>query len=123
MPRKPLLPCRHPGCPRLSDQSYCEIHRRQNKSQADREYNKNRRNQELQAFYDSPQWRRMRAIKIKCTPYCEECYRQGSISEAKIVDHILPIKDCPDRRLDLTNLQSLCLSCHNKKHGKNKQGW
>jgi len=31
------------------------------------------------------------------------------------VDHLLPIKQAPELRLDLNNLQSLCRSCHRRK--------
>lgn len=31
---------------------------------------------------------------------------------AEIVDHIVPVDVAPGRRLDDSNLQSLCRSCH-----------
>lgn len=34
---------------------------------------------------------------------------------AQTADHIIPIREAPERRLDPTNLQPLCLPCHHKK--------
>lgn len=118
MPWKPLRPCRHPGCPNLSDQAYCELHRKQIKADANRDYDNSRRDKEMYSFYHSQAWIQLRAVKIKMNPLCEECYKQGRLKKAVIVDHILPAKECPDKRLDIANLQSLCVGCHNKKHGK-----
>jgi 5-methylcytosine-specific restriction protein A len=44
------------------------------------------------------------------------CLKEGRASMAEIADHIKPIKE-GGARLDINNLQSLCRSCHNKKHG------
>lgn len=118
MPWKPLRPCNHPGCPNLSDQAYCEIHRKQIAAEYNRYYNGNKRDKEMQGFYHSQAWVKLREIKIKQNPLCEECYKNGRLKKAVIVDHILPAKEYPDKRLNIDNLQSLCASCHNKKHGK-----
>jgi ATP-binding cassette subfamily B protein len=32
MPRKPLKPCKHPGCPHLTNQKFCDKHRQQQKT-------------------------------------------------------------------------------------------
>ncbi|WP_201351882.1 HNH endonuclease signature motif containing protein [Hydrogenimonas urashimensis] len=56
---------------------------------------------------------------------CQACKRQGVITPATIVDHIIEIKDggcatCSD------NLESLCASCHAKKTAeqrKEREGW
>ena len=34
------------------------------------------------------------------------------------VDHIQPVRDCPERAFDLTNLQALCKRCHSAKTRK-----
>lgn len=52
-------------------------------------------------------WRKLRAEHLKRHPWCRLCGAQ-----ATDVDHIVPRRIAPERRLDPTNLQSLCKSCH-----------
>jgi 5-methylcytosine-specific restriction protein A len=118
MPLKPKSPCRYPGCPNVSDGAYCEKHRKA----ANREYNAFTRDREAHTFYGSPEWRRLRKLKLRQTPYCEECYRQGRMTAARMCDHILPAREYPSRRLDVTNLQSLCLPCHRAKTNRERKG-
>lgn len=115
MPWKPKRPCRHPGCPNLSEGSYCEAHRKGAATEANRQYDESRRDQEMKAFYNSTEWIKVRTLKLKQSPVCEECLRQGRIAPAAIADHILPAREYPHHRLRLDNLQSLCRACHNRK--------
>jgi hypothetical protein len=43
---------------------------------------------------------------------CEECARRGYLELGAHVDHIIPVKDDPDLRLEWSNLQMLCWSHH-----------
>ena len=43
---------------------------------------------------------------------CEECARRGYLEMGAVVDHIEPVKDSPDKRLDRDNLQVLCNPHH-----------
>lgn len=52
-------------------------------------------------------WRKLRADHIAAHPWCRRCG-----SRAVEVDHIVPRREAPERRLDPTNLQSLCKPCH-----------
>lgn len=61
--------------------------------------------------YDAA-WRKLRLEKLADNPLCELCEKQGRIVAANTVDHIIPIQQDPSKRLDKTNLQSLCKSCH-----------
>lgn len=70
-------------------------------------------------FYQSTPWRRLRAVKLEQQPMCEECERNGVITPAQIVDHIVPINR-GGASLDIENLQSLCNACHNRKSAKDK---
>ncbi len=45
-------------------------------------------------------------------PLCRLCDQQGRVTAATVVDHIIRIKVRPDLRLDMSNLQLLCKSCH-----------
>ena len=64
-------------------------------------------------FYASKRWRQLRARKLKATPLCEECRRQGRLTPAVHVHHLQPRKARPDLAYDPANLEALCLPCHN----------
>lgn len=70
-------------------------------------------------FYQSTAWRKLRAVKLKQSPMCEQCERNGRITPAQMVDHIVPINK-GGASLDIENLQSLCNACHNRKSAKDK---
>jgi 5-methylcytosine-specific restriction protein A len=61
--------------------------------------------------YDAD-WRRLRLMHLRAHPLC---VTPGCNHAAAHVDHIVSIDEAPERRLDPTNLQSLCASCHSKK--------
>lgn len=63
-------------------------------------------------FYQSPEWRTLRKIKLTHNPYCEECLKSGVTTLAEDVHHLVDIKDDPTKCLSYDNLASLCKSCH-----------
>lgn len=76
-------------------------------------YNKKRKPKYIK-FYNSSEWRILANKRLQDDKY--KCVMCGKV--ASEVDHIVPIQtdDGWARRLDYSNTQSLCLSCHNKKH-------
>ena len=65
-------------------------------------------------FYNSKAWKMVRQQALERDDYCcVECKKEGRVTEAKIVDHIIPINDTRNRGselcLSLDNLQSLCV--------------
>lgn len=112
MPHSPRRPCRIQGCRLFCEpgSQYCEEHRKE----IEKDYNEHTRDKDAQAFYDSPAWRAVRRQKLREQPCCEECLRQGKITPATLVDHIVPIRQ-GGARLDFRNLQSLCQPCHSAK--------
>lgn len=70
-------------------------------------------------FYQAPHWRKLRALILEREPLCRECNKEGRITEAKMVDHIKPIR-LGGERIDEDNLQPLCHSCHNTKSAKER---
>ena len=48
-------------------------------------------------------------------PLCRHCLRQGRVTAATLVDHIVPLSLSPELRLDRGNLQALCSRCHSFK--------
>jgi len=106
VPWKVKKPCAYPGCPKLTNERYCEKH----KQVVDKQYNLYERDKDAQAFYESIAWRRLRRVKLQKNPLCEVCLKE----KASAADHIVPIKQ-GGAALDINNLQSLCGSCHGKK--------
>ena len=61
--------------------------------------------------YHSARWTRLSQRWRISHPLCEECRRQGIITAADCVDHIVPVQIHGDF-FDETNLQSLCNRCN-----------
>ena len=110
MPYKPKKPCRHPGCPELTNEVFCEKH----KKESNRIYNQYQRDELSRTFYRTPRWVETRKRKLQISPFCEECRKNGTITTGRLVDHIIPIKQ-GGAPYDLDNLQTLCWSCHSRK--------
>lgn len=71
------------------------------------------------SFYNSKLWLLTRRAKLQQSPLCQA---EGCRSIATEVDHIRPISK-GGHRTDLSNLQSLCRSCHSKKTFKENKGF
>ena len=89
----------------------------QQKRLLNQEYN--HRRPERHKIYNTARWQKLRNYKKKRNPLCEECLRQGRLTPATLVDHIIPIEE-GGPAFDLENLQSLCSACHNKKHSEGR---
>ena len=59
-------------------------------------------------------WPALRRAFLAAHPLCVECRNLGRVTAATVVDHVVPLAKALDRRLDPSNLQSLCASCHNR---------
>lgn len=76
-------------------------------------------------FYSSSRWRKVRAVKIKMNPICEECAANGVTTLTEEVDHVKPRKPTNytgpapaagwGDDLALDNLRSLCKRHHASK--------
>ena len=91
MPMKPKKPCRHPGCPKLTDGLYCEehevLHRGDRASSSKRGYNR--------------QWQKARARYLKAHPLCVQCLKEGHAVTAPwsiISDRTVVIPSCSGTR-------------------------
>ncbi len=115
MPRKPMKPCRHPGCPELTEENYCSAHQQTKESyRSIRPYKK---------LYNSSPWQRLRKQVLTKQPLCVECLKVKRITPATVVDHIKPHKGDADLFFDVSNLQPLCKSCHDRKTAKEDGRW
>ncbi|QGT99520.1 Phage holin [Candidatus Syntrophocurvum alkaliphilum] len=101
MPYKPKTPCRYPGCPELTTNTYCKFHTNDRPSAASR-------------GYDS-RWRKARKRFLKANPLCRYCEKEGRITPATVVDHIVPHRGDEKLFWDEGNWQPLCKRCHDRK--------
>jgi 5-methylcytosine-specific restriction protein A len=69
---------------------------------------------ETDPFYLSVQWRRFRNFYIGKHPLCEQCEREGRLTLAATIDHIVELKD-GGKRLAEENAMALCWKCHARK--------
>ncbi len=58
------------------------------------------------------QWRRLRAAILARFPLCQRCEAAGRVTPAEDVHHVIKVKDDRSRRLDPSNLMSVCRACH-----------
>jgi 5-methylcytosine-specific restriction endonuclease McrA len=72
--------------------------------------------------YDS-RWERVRLQHLMDEPLCRHCGVADLVVAADMVDHIIPVAVAPERRLDDSNLQSLCNTCHAIKSQKDRKRW
>ena len=105
MPMKPKRPCRHPGCPSLSDDVFCDVHRPLYA-----------RESAVARGYDR-RWQAARKRFLRMFPLCNECKKAGRLVSATVVDHIIPHRGDEQLFWDKANFQSLCKPCHDKKTG------
>ena len=117
MPKKSAKKCSVIACSNLTYERYCNEHDEQKRKESYQDYKKRRTDEREQAFYKSGEWVRLRNHKRSISPLCEHCLVMNKVTPMVDVDHIVPIKANGgwSLRLTLSNLQSLCRSCHVKK--------
>ena len=74
-------------------------------------------------IYDSREWKELRAAKLRSTNgLCEECLKQGIVTSARCVHHVVPIETARTKdemkrlAFDVNNLRALCFACHARIH-------
>jgi len=119
MPRSAPTPCRYPGCAEVvAVPGYCDAHR----PLIHRDYGRARRGFDAEVgFYQSKDWRVLRAAVLRESPLCVVCKAKERLIAAGVVDHVVPLKD-GGARFDRANLQPLCVSCHNRKTARETAG-
>ena len=105
MPTKPKRPCKHPGCPRLTNDRYCDQHAKWHISD---------RAGAVERGYSS-RWQKARKQFLAKHPLCTECQRSGKLTPATVVDHIKPHRGDKVLFWDESNWQPLCKKCHDRK--------
>ena len=107
MPYKAKKPCAHPGCSKLTDGRFCEVHAKQEAKR----YEKYDRDPSVRKRYGRT-WKRIRDRYILAHPLCEECLKENKTTPATEVHHIKPLSQGGNN--DYTNLMALCTSCHSE---------
>jgi 5-methylcytosine-specific restriction protein A len=78
-----------------------------------REYDR-QHNPEKSRVYNH-EWRALRKAFIQSNPLCADCLSMGKIVGASEVHHVVAVRKAPERRLDPSNLCSLCTTCHSRR--------
>jgi 5-methylcytosine-specific restriction enzyme A len=55
-------------------------------------------------------WRKARSVWLAKHPLCNVCKKPG-----KVVDHVVPHRGNKELFWDVSNWQTLCIKCHNRK--------
>jgi len=71
-------------------------------------------------LYLTNRWRKVRDNVLRIEPLCRECAAKDRTRIAKVVDHILSMRD-GGHPTHTANLQPLCYPCHNRKTGREVQ--
>ena len=125
MPRRPKHPCAYPGCPELTEKRYCEVHTKV----MNKRYETQKRNPETSKRYKGS-WHKIREAYKASHPYCEICYKRWVEAGCppnlippltEHVHHILPLSEGGTHAM--SNLQSLCKSCHSRIHAQRGDMW
>lgn len=102
MPRRsPTHRPSNAGDPRVQKRQHGAAHDRQRPSASKRGYD--------------AAWKKLRRLILAAEPLCRMCKAEGRITLAQVVDHIVPIAQAPELRLDQSNCQPLCHHHHNVK--------
>ena len=106
MPMKSRKPCKHPGCPNLTDGLYCEQHKHLHPDRASA----------FRRGYGS-KWQRVSKAYLRKHPLCVMCLAKGRYVQATVVDHRVPHRGNYELMWSESNWQALCKSCHDRKTG------
>lgn len=71
--------------------------------------------------YNTVQWRKLRLLKLSHTPFCQACEDMGTLTLANTVDHVTAINSGGAPFPMLSELNSLCHSCHSAKTARGSE--
>ena len=98
-----------------------EIHRPAGHSAYRPENERQRRQRQGARYYDTARWKRLREMVLSRDPLCVECAKHGVVEASTHVDHITPLAQGGTN--EMSNLQGLCETCHNKKTATHDGGF
>ena len=79
------------------------------------------REQDNAKFYNSAAWRKVSKMMFTRQPLCVICRSKGITRDSKHIDHIVELND-GGAPLSFSNLQALCIPCHNTKTNLTAKG-
>jgi 5-methylcytosine-specific restriction protein A len=107
VPMAPTSYCTQPGCSTRVRSGHCDAHSRHAQLNA-------RRGSAASNGYDRA-WQRFRLGVLIRHPLCADCHDAGRLTVAVEVHHVVKVRDDRRRRLDPTNVRSLCKACHSRR--------
>jgi 5-methylcytosine-specific restriction protein A len=72
-------------------------------------------------FYNGARWKRLRSAHLAAHPLCEQCLKEGQVTEATIVHHVKERLQAPEMAYDSDNLESICDAHHTAEHNRRNQ--
>ena len=76
---------------------------------------------ERQSKYAKSAWKELAKVVLERDKYqCQNCGAKRILKTKLVVHHIKAWSRYPELRFELTNLQTLCVYCHKKKHSRKK---
>lgn len=113
-----LIPRKDKGCPT------CMARWAEREAQRQREYDQTIRSRNDYSWvYKDKRWLSVREDALLRDEYlCVRCRESGVNTLADMVHHIVPISEDISKAFILTNLMSLCDSCHDKEHMRMRKG-
>jgi 5-methylcytosine-specific restriction protein A len=116
MPPRPPRPCLFCGKATTNASRYCDAHQyiAEERERKARKAADERRECAARRGYGS-KWRKAREGYLRLHPLCAECGRQGRVTPATVVDHIVPHRGDMVKFWDSRNWQPLCKPCHDRK--------
>ena len=105
-------PCGVQGCPRTTKERYCQNH--QHLAQQAKRLHDLQRGTAAERGYGY-HWQQARLSWLAEHPLCAMCERDGRVTAATEVDHIIPHRGDMVKFWNLDNWQSACEPCHKAK--------
>jgi 5-methylcytosine-specific restriction protein A len=98
--------CKSIGCPGFSYEKhgYCTTHADQAPKYTFVKL------KERNPIYNTQRWKKLRAFFIKRNPVCNKC----KIKTSRVVHHLKEARIFPELAFEMTNLEALCDTCHNR---------
>lgn len=119
--------CATAGCRNITSERHCKacsnVLDRKAKESAKRRAraSSERYSDKYKTFYSTTAWKKLRALKLSKDPLCENCLDNGFVKAGHDIDHIVELKDDYTRRLDMSNLMTLCRPCHMAKTARERR--
>ena len=122
--------CSYPGCRKLVPitERFCAEHEAKDeeyraRAKGLREVKRLQNRGSASARGYGYRWSKVREAFLREHPLCVECMKQGRITPATDVDHIIPHRGDPELMWNPDNYQALCHSCHSRKTAREDRGF